>query len=689
MPATPRNLYALIVGIDNYPAPVPRLQGCVNDAESVKNYLQVRAPKDGNTLILKTLYNENATRTNIVKMFESHLAKATANDIALFYYCGHGSQEPANEAFWESEPDRQCETLVCYDSRSEDGMDLADKELATLIDLVAKKGPHTVMIFDCCHSGTITRDLDDNFEELPNSVSSRTAPARSSEERDAKGFRYTRPLSSYLKPSDFEPQDTRAIAMATDEPLIVPNPRHVAISAALSSQTAKETTLGNQRRGVFTYSLVKTLTENQGALTYADIVRRVRALVANKVSDQNPQLAVTNQDDANLLFLNGLTSNKLEYFTLYYDLNLRSWAINGGAAHGMKVNSQFAIFKGDAMNTRDLKTAIGKGSLKTVEANASAVIASINLDTTLTYKAVITSLPIPKTKVFITGDAAGVTLAKQAMMSMGLDGTPSLYIEEVVAAKLSAYILYAHQGQYIITRYTDGPDKPITERLVGYTAETAMQAINNLEHIGKWENMLRLDNPQSQLASNAVKIQIYRQLGGGKEEEMGVGGKDIVFSYKKTDAQKPRFRVKLTNTSDQKLYCALLYLDSEFAISTDLFPEGGIWLESGEETWGAGGKGIKSYVPDYNFAMGKNEIKDTFKLIVSTEEFDPLLLRQNKLNAPKFSATRDIKVLNGLDKQLGQVQDRALEFGADDDDSGDGSLTDWRTNLLMITTKAL
>lgn len=688
MPATPRNLYALIVGIDNYPAPVPRLQGCVNDAESVKNYLQVRAPKDGNTLILKTLYNENATRTNIVKMFESHLAKATANDIALFFYCGHGSQEPANEAFWESEPDHQCETLVCYDSRSEDGMDLADKELATLIDLVAKKGAHTVMIFDCCNSGTITRDLDDNFEELPNSVSSRTAPVRSSEEKNAKGFRYVRPLSSYLKPSDFEP-DTRALAMATDEPVSVPNPRHVAISAALSSQTAKETTLGNQRRGVFTYSLIKTLTENQTGLTYADIVRRVRALVANKVADQNPQLAVNNQEDANLLFLNGLTSNKLEYYTLYYDLNLRSWAINGGAAHGMKVNSQFAIFKGDALNTRDLKTAIGKGSLKTVEVNASSIIASINLDTTLTYKAVITSLPIPKTKIFITGDAAGVTLAKQAMMSVGLDGTPSLFIEEVLGAKLSSYILYASNNQYVITRYTDGPDKPITEKLNGYTPEMAMQAIENLEHIGKWENMLRLDNPQSQMGADCVKMQIFRQLGGGKEEELGIGGKDIVLTYKKSDLKKPKIRVKLTNTSDQKLYCALLYLDSEFAINTELFQEGGIWLEAGEEVWGAGGKSITASVPEYNFALGRNETKDTFKLIVSTEEFDSLLIRQNKLAAPKFAATRsaDSEELFGLNKQLGTVQNRALEFGSDEEESG--SLSDWNTSVLMVTTKCV
>lgn len=52
--------------------------------------------------------------------------------MALFYYSDHGLQENAPPEFWNFEPDRLNETLVCYDSQLPGGWDLADKELAQL-----------------------------------------------------------------------------------------------------------------------------------------------------------------------------------------------------------------------------------------------------------------------------------------------------------------------------------------------------------------------------------------------------------------------------------------------------------------------------------------------------------------------------------------------------------------------------
>lgn len=37
-----RNLYALLVGINNYPAPVSKLDGCVNDINAIEDYLKTR-----------------------------------------------------------------------------------------------------------------------------------------------------------------------------------------------------------------------------------------------------------------------------------------------------------------------------------------------------------------------------------------------------------------------------------------------------------------------------------------------------------------------------------------------------------------------------------------------------------------------------------------------------------------------
>ncbi|NEP29406.1 MAG: caspase family protein, partial [Moorea sp. SIO3I6] len=44
------NIYALLVAIDEYPSPVPSLNGCVNDILEIQEYLQGRVAADGDKL---------------------------------------------------------------------------------------------------------------------------------------------------------------------------------------------------------------------------------------------------------------------------------------------------------------------------------------------------------------------------------------------------------------------------------------------------------------------------------------------------------------------------------------------------------------------------------------------------------------------------------------------------------------
>ena len=62
------------------------------------------------------------------------------------------------ERFWFLEPTGANQTLVCADSRRAGVPDLADKELSVLLDDVAARGPHVLVVLDCCHSGGGTRD---------------------------------------------------------------------------------------------------------------------------------------------------------------------------------------------------------------------------------------------------------------------------------------------------------------------------------------------------------------------------------------------------------------------------------------------------------------------------------------------------------------------------------------------------
>jgi uncharacterized caspase-like protein len=107
----------------------------------MQTYLEGRVGKDAGQMHLKILLNEQATRQAVIDGFRDHLSQAGPDDVALFFYAGHGSQENAPEEFWHLEPDRLDETLVCYDSRTDGSWDLTDKELAKLIAEVAAKKP--------------------------------------------------------------------------------------------------------------------------------------------------------------------------------------------------------------------------------------------------------------------------------------------------------------------------------------------------------------------------------------------------------------------------------------------------------------------------------------------------------------------------------------------------------------------
>jgi hypothetical protein len=83
----PRVIHALLVGIDDYPRPIPKLQGCVNDIDAFATYLSERVAKDtGVALHLRTLKNGEATRQAVIDTFRDHLGKAAKGDVALFYY---------------------------------------------------------------------------------------------------------------------------------------------------------------------------------------------------------------------------------------------------------------------------------------------------------------------------------------------------------------------------------------------------------------------------------------------------------------------------------------------------------------------------------------------------------------------------------------------------------------------------
>ncbi len=613
-----RNIYALLVGIDEYVSPIPPLNGCVNDITAVKEYLEGRVANDGYHLNLHTLLNTEATRQAIIDGFRQHLCQATSVDVAFFYYAGHGSQENSPEEFWTLEPDRMDETIVCYDSRQPGIWDLADKELANLIAEVAAKNPHLTVIMDCCHSGSGTRgDLE---------VSVRKAPI------DQR----RRPLDSFL----VNTQTSRSLDNISSKP----NSKYISFAACLDNELAKEYNGEGQQRGVFSYFLLDTLKKANGSLTYRDLFKRTKALVSSKVAAQSPQMEATILDDLEQAFLGGAIAPHTPYFNVRFDKD-HGWVLDGGAVHGIPqpTGSETTIlalfpFNSQTEQLQQLSTALGVARVVEVMPQLSKItITGVELQPETTFKAVVTSLPLPPKKVLIVGEAAEVELARTALKT-------SLYVQEATTSD-AEFKLIAHDGNYLITRLVD--DRPLVAPIA-----TATMAIQRLEHIARWSNIAELSSPAtSRIQLNAVQIQIY-------QDEQELRDAEIRLEYRQE--KRPAFKLKLTNTSTEPLYCALLDLTNRYAVSAELFPTGGVWLQPGQEAWALGGKPIGGSVPEALWKNGVTEVKDILKLIVSTAEFDATLLAQPELEMPSRDLPRNNPGGGTLNRLMTRIQSRDL-----------------------------
>jgi hypothetical protein len=143
----PGKSYALVIGIDDYPAPLPKLKTAVNDARSFSGLL---SSKYG--FQVTTLVNQDATRDKILDAL-AHYRKALAeNDSFLIYYAGHGTYDRGTDkGYWlpvDADPDPM---ITSHDISADD--------LTTEVRGLAAR--HVIIISDSCFSGDLSRDAGD------------------------------------------------------------------------------------------------------------------------------------------------------------------------------------------------------------------------------------------------------------------------------------------------------------------------------------------------------------------------------------------------------------------------------------------------------------------------------------------------------------------------------------------------
>lgn len=161
--------HAVLVGINDYTAshlPEPDtasvpdrdwedLQGAATDVGILRELLISRYGFEPANII--TLTDQQATRAAILDALDRNLSRPSKkDDVAFFYYSGHGSQVANSRS---DEPDHMDESLVPADSRR-GAADIRDKELRRLFNGILNRGTRLTVVFDSCHSGSGARGFD-------------------------------------------------------------------------------------------------------------------------------------------------------------------------------------------------------------------------------------------------------------------------------------------------------------------------------------------------------------------------------------------------------------------------------------------------------------------------------------------------------------------------------------------------
>ncbi|MEK7254894.1 MAG: caspase family protein, partial [Bacteroidota bacterium] len=320
-----KTLYALLTGICRYHPQsknVPPLKGCENDVNAWKAFLE----KNYGTayrLEIKTLLNDQATWQNVVEhLGDKHLGKAGKDDVALFYYSGHGSRQRSAAEFLPFFPDGWDETLVLHDSRVPGGKDLADKELAVLLHQLGQKTQNLVVLLDCCHSGSGTR----------------AAEAEIAAKRQSPDSTTPRDFNSYLF-------GWYARNFPGGQNISLPSSRHILLAACDRKEVAYE--LKNDQ-GLFSYSLIGDLEKNGVNVSYAQLFTRCRHAMMKVFKNQHPQFEAVNYFNAHELFLSPGGAAKPS-FIAGYNKEKSIWEVNCGALQGLPTEpdkqAKFAIYE--------------------------------------------------------------------------------------------------------------------------------------------------------------------------------------------------------------------------------------------------------------------------------------------------------------------------------------------------------
>ncbi|KAK3251214.1 hypothetical protein CYMTET_39437 [Cymbomonas tetramitiformis] len=314
----PANKFAVLVGI-NYHGTRNPLEGCINDVKShyrtltehfgfAKQNIRVLTDHRGSTSL--------PTSKNIKEAIDWLISSCKDGDLIFFSFSGHGSQMACTDG---SEADGKDEILCPLDLGNDPASwranAISDNHLNQKFHDELPVGARCVLVFDCCHSGTIadlpfSRGLGDSdgMARRPSRSFSQTFEAReeAAPEDVPDKPRYLTPPPEMA--AEIAAVDKAAAANVTrsrgfaslalrDAGDAMPPSKDVwAISACMDNQFAIDATIDGKRQGAMTWALLQALKENGWELQYTPLLKSMRSRMKGRFESQNPQISTTRDE---------------------------------------------------------------------------------------------------------------------------------------------------------------------------------------------------------------------------------------------------------------------------------------------------------------------------------------------------------------------------------------------------------
>jgi len=248
--------YAVLIGINYNNLPTSKLNGCINDANNLKEILTTKCGYDAKNMLmlLDDGVNLAPTKKNIIDSFNLLVSKAVKEQFTELWisYSGHGFSAPDANGD-EADGRDEC---ICPADYPTSGFIVDDFIYDNLISKLPAKAT-LIALFDSCHSGTVL--------DLPYIYSNKF----------------------------FQKNNNKNKCLATV----------IGISGCGDSQTSADAFINNKYAGAMTWAFIKTLNDSNYNISCTDLLKKMTKTVSASEYTQIPVLTMNQPGDFGKKFI--------------------------------------------------------------------------------------------------------------------------------------------------------------------------------------------------------------------------------------------------------------------------------------------------------------------------------------------------------------------------------------------------